>query len=396
MSDCNHFMELASRELDGDLSQTERDELTTHVGLCHDCREKLSAYRSISEAVSELECDPPPAMLDGTFYKIYNYKKPRRLAVGRFTIAAAAVALVVVVFTGPLSTYFDQWFAQPLSDELAVSESGAASGSADAYDAAGPKTEITEPKHDTVLRAAPEQPASKKDAAAGDADTTDGGTSPDMTQNSDDIAAPEAESDAIGTAPFMSSSQDFPQATSTPQTEQQPESASLFMSPGNEDSISEPAQSLPASPESLLPTALQSASPAPFSLGGDADNNGTQSAATGKAENAPLPSDATQAAPVPDSNLPPAEAAPKVAASTELPVAIPKGYDVAVLVVVRGEIPSEFKKLTPLNSNGVDYLKIPIATLRDFASRNSSTASIYTSGGGLNSDSQFGLLAVIH
>lgn len=97
MDECKGVLELISRHIDGDLSETEAGVLLAHLDSCNECREKLEAMRAMSSTLADLSKDVPKSLAPGVLYKAGITNKKRRLIFGPFTIAAAAAAIVFFI-----------------------------------------------------------------------------------------------------------------------------------------------------------------------------------------------------------------------------------------------------------------------------------------------------------
>ena len=102
---CEQAMELMSAELDGVLSEEERQTLEAHLDRCEDCRRLHAAMASIDEQVAALEVPAPEGLKQGVMYRIEQEsgKKKgtkRRFFGGGTGVGIAAAVLVLLVGSG--------------------------------------------------------------------------------------------------------------------------------------------------------------------------------------------------------------------------------------------------------------------------------------------------------
>ena len=124
MKRCEEYEILISRDIDGDLSREEKARLEEHLSGCEHCSRYAQTLVTLSEAASGLEEEPPEGFARGVMYKIGLEKQHtgffKRFGIGYFTIAAAAVVLVVF-----LSRNTGFLFSRSNSDMATAAEDGA-------------------------------------------------------------------------------------------------------------------------------------------------------------------------------------------------------------------------------------------------------------------------------
>ncbi len=99
---CEKAMELMSAELDGEITEQERQELRAHLDRCEDCRRVYAAMASVDERVAALEVPAPAGLKQGVMYRINQESgkikpaKRRFFGVGTgFGIVAAVLVLLI-------------------------------------------------------------------------------------------------------------------------------------------------------------------------------------------------------------------------------------------------------------------------------------------------------------
>lgn len=101
MGDCTHFEELIGAELDGELSEDERQALHAHVAECENCRRYREALQSISGVLAEDMKEAPVELAENVMAQIRGKtaqtKKKGRIIPFRTWGMVAAAAIVVIV-----------------------------------------------------------------------------------------------------------------------------------------------------------------------------------------------------------------------------------------------------------------------------------------------------------
>jgi len=100
---CNnpqHYRELISAYIDGDLDPAERQTLLAHLAGCDECRATLDAYRQIGTQIRGLPPVVPPAELRDAIFAQTVDSGSRRLYIfsSRLGYSVAALAAVVLIF----------------------------------------------------------------------------------------------------------------------------------------------------------------------------------------------------------------------------------------------------------------------------------------------------------
>ncbi|MDR1736705.1 MAG: zf-HC2 domain-containing protein [Oscillospiraceae bacterium] len=105
MEDCGKYIELAALLPDGELSKAEEDELMRHAAECDECAARIREYGAIHNAMREDFAKPPDTLVPGVMYKLglpeYSRaarKGLRRFAPRGFTLAAACIAAIILLF----------------------------------------------------------------------------------------------------------------------------------------------------------------------------------------------------------------------------------------------------------------------------------------------------------
>jgi hypothetical protein len=167
--DCEKYEELISGQLDGELTESERRELETHLRDCPACRALSDTYLEISSALAE-DAVVPEGFAQGVMARLPAAKRARGRSMARIFSAAACFA-VVLLAAGALYLSGGNKSAEM---SVAGDMSGAGSAPAEAPEAAP----------------APEPDAPRGDAGNGEAFY--GGAQTNVTA---DIAPPSGEAD---------------------------------------------------------------------------------------------------------------------------------------------------------------------------------------------------------
>ncbi|MBR5093549.1 MAG: zf-HC2 domain-containing protein [Oscillospiraceae bacterium] len=99
MSRCEHYQELISRLIDGDLDVRERAELDEHIRGCADCSAVFSAFAMVSKAIGDDLEEVPLDMHESIMCDIRREelrKRERLPSILRVVLAAAACLAVIV------------------------------------------------------------------------------------------------------------------------------------------------------------------------------------------------------------------------------------------------------------------------------------------------------------
>ena len=98
MSSCEHYQELISRMIDGELSAREEADLRTHLAECPECAALFSAFSAVSRGIGKNLEDAPYGLRENVMARIRREeirKKNRLPAVLRGVLSAAACAAIV-------------------------------------------------------------------------------------------------------------------------------------------------------------------------------------------------------------------------------------------------------------------------------------------------------------
>lgn len=103
MKNCEGYQEWISRLLDGDLSESEEEELRSHMETCLNCAAVYAAFSSLSEALSGDLAEPPArlrekVMADVRREKLRVIRRPRRAA---WTAAACLAVVLLAAYAAP-------------------------------------------------------------------------------------------------------------------------------------------------------------------------------------------------------------------------------------------------------------------------------------------------------
>lgn len=104
MKQHEYYEELVNGKVDGMLTPEQESELDAHLSACSECRERLDIYQMIHTMSDDLLEEPPENFTGGVMYKIGLEKKQlsfkRRLTSRLFTIAGAAAAIALLIWSG--------------------------------------------------------------------------------------------------------------------------------------------------------------------------------------------------------------------------------------------------------------------------------------------------------
>ena len=173
MEDCGYFEELISAELDGELSEAEKEALRAHLEHCENCR----AYREALRAVAGTEADlpAPPADLTGRIMDAVRReaeakKKPKVIPFRRYLRAGALAAAAALVIWAGFRVAGPKGAAKTASSAPAAAMSMMAADTAPAEpemeleaDAAAPETQARGAEENSLFAAAA-APAAMEDA----------------------------------------------------------------------------------------------------------------------------------------------------------------------------------------------------------------------------------------
>ena len=103
MSPCEEYLDLILRSVDGETQPEEEAALQAHLAQCSGCRALYESQKAIAEGVAGVQEAPPKGIAQGVMQEIRREKErytPKRwLKNGKFTLIAAAAAILVLVFS---------------------------------------------------------------------------------------------------------------------------------------------------------------------------------------------------------------------------------------------------------------------------------------------------------
>jgi len=114
---CEHYTELLSATLDGEVTEAERTELQRHIADCTRCQRRLDGQRALKHAVGRLDGRASPPEAVQARIEALRFRLPRKRAwlrrAGYISLAAAGVAIALLVGRG-----LDDGKQASLPDEL--------------------------------------------------------------------------------------------------------------------------------------------------------------------------------------------------------------------------------------------------------------------------------------
>ena len=106
MKYCEKYIPALSALMDGELNDTEREEVLAHLETCEPCREFFAELTAMHAALGELEeFDAPEGFADGVMARLHETPKKRPPRATWLSLAACA-AIVVLAVGGPLRSQF--------------------------------------------------------------------------------------------------------------------------------------------------------------------------------------------------------------------------------------------------------------------------------------------------
>lgn len=101
MKPCTDYIEKILSSIDGQLSDSEEQELQAHLAVCEGCRSLYSAYKEIDLGISAGEEEAPEGLSQAVMAAIHRESQERSplhiLKRARFTLIAAAAAVVILI-----------------------------------------------------------------------------------------------------------------------------------------------------------------------------------------------------------------------------------------------------------------------------------------------------------
>jgi len=119
LNSCEHYLEMMSAFMDGELDESLRAELSEHISTCDECFNASLAYKAINEAISDGEVTPPEDLCALVMKKIHTSSPAAPKAKKKFTmrhLGALVAALAVVIVTAVAAP---SMFKKAGSDEAA-------------------------------------------------------------------------------------------------------------------------------------------------------------------------------------------------------------------------------------------------------------------------------------
>ena len=102
MRACEEYIDLITRSIDGRTDGQEEAALHVHLMTCPGCKALYDSYRAIDDGIYFAQEEPPEGLTDAIMNGIYRertqYRPKSWLRRGKFTMIAAAAAVLVLVF----------------------------------------------------------------------------------------------------------------------------------------------------------------------------------------------------------------------------------------------------------------------------------------------------------
>ncbi len=142
MADCEHYQELISLYVDGEIAPDEEAALLAHLKTCPDCAALLSVYSEVSRLLSD-DADPPEALAENVMRRVREQREgrfQRNIRMRRTVLRVAATAACAALLLIPLSTLLRQASAKKENVDFAMY---GASGRAETPSAPAPVSEYS-------------------------------------------------------------------------------------------------------------------------------------------------------------------------------------------------------------------------------------------------------------
>jgi anti-sigma factor RsiW len=185
MKACEAYIEQMILSLDGELSPQAEQKLQEHLAGCEGCRSLYKAYQEIDQGIAEMEEEPPEGLVRAVMGSVRReHEKGQLLKRYRFTLIAAAAAVVVLI----AGKYFPSYSAQSAASADTAAEEVATEAAASAaagemafqaqFEAQDETAEITEaePEEAVVTESEPVEEAAAEDQ------TASGSTAPTISE----------------------------------------------------------------------------------------------------------------------------------------------------------------------------------------------------------------------
>ncbi|MBN1164132.1 MAG: zf-HC2 domain-containing protein [Candidatus Krumholzibacteriota bacterium] len=114
--DCDRFQKLISREIDGEIDDTDRESLRLHLTVCSDCRELHRSFGDIRDLHRNLAAAlPPVTLLDDVMSVAPAATGTARGGWFKFAVSAAAALIMILgIQTG---AYIASVYISPAREE---------------------------------------------------------------------------------------------------------------------------------------------------------------------------------------------------------------------------------------------------------------------------------------
>ncbi len=103
MQACEEYIDLIMRSIDGETTGQEETSLQMHLMSCPGCNALYDSYRMIDDGIYAAQEEPPAALTDAVMNSIHReatqFCPKSRFRQGRFTLIAAAAAVLLLVFS---------------------------------------------------------------------------------------------------------------------------------------------------------------------------------------------------------------------------------------------------------------------------------------------------------
>jgi anti-sigma factor RsiW len=185
MKACEAYIEQMILSLDGELSPEEEQKLQEHLAGCEGCRSLYKAYQEIDQGIAEMEEEPPEGLVRAVMGSVRREReKGQLLKRYRFTLIAAAAAVVILVAGKHFPSYSAKSSASSAAEAAAAYAEDAASEAAGAmaiqpqFEAQNETAETTEAEAEeaVVTESEPVEEAAAEDQAAS------GSTAPTLSE----------------------------------------------------------------------------------------------------------------------------------------------------------------------------------------------------------------------
>lgn len=133
MGECEHYRELISALIDGEVSESENAEIRAHIESCPECRAMFDAFTAVSDSLSELE-ELPDGVHESIMRGVRASEKKKKPAWTR--VLPLAACLVMVIFGSFKLLNAPDTDNAAMNDKFAVTDDSEVSEINDACEAA--------------------------------------------------------------------------------------------------------------------------------------------------------------------------------------------------------------------------------------------------------------------